>query len=200
MSNQFIILPEHSGDISIPDNQHVVITESELLTELNIEISIGAHASVIYLLQNNNQQTSSRVIRFKLQGSYAQATCSGALLLQGIQQYSLSIVQLHEADHTTSVVDLKMVVDGNAQCVYNGMITIKESGTKSVASQSHKALVVSPTASVISQPKLEVLTHDVVCNHGSAISYVNPEHMHYLMSRGISELCAKKLIVTGFLV
>jgi Fe-S cluster assembly protein SufD len=194
------MLPGHSGSISIPDSQHVIITESEFLIELNVEIIVGAYASVTYLLQNNNQPISSRVITFRLTGSYAQVTCSGAMVLQGAQQYNLSISQLHEADHTASSVDLKMVVDGTAQCTYNGMITITESGTKSVASQSHKALVISSTGTVTSEPKLEVLTHDVVCNHGSAIAYVNPEHMHYLMSRGISELCARKLIVTGFLV
>ena len=113
--------------------------------------------------------------------------------------YQVAINQIHKAPKTCSSVVLKMVVKDRAHCAYKGRIFIDEQGSKTEASQHHKALVLSPKASVTSEPTLEVLTHDVVCNHGSAIAYLNQEHLEYLMSRGISDQHAERLIVDSFL-
>ncbi len=199
ISSVITLSPATSGLIVIPAYQHVTIQEEDTITNLVVEIIIEAHASVTYVLQKNNQETSSRHITFVLKGAYAQVLCSGSLCARNAEKYDLTILQLHCASHTKSSVALKMVVDDAALCLYRGTIVIEPSATKSVAEQQHKALVLSEHGKVTSEPQLEVLTNDVICNHGSAISYVNPEQMHYLMSRGLSESVAKNCIVNGFL-
>jgi len=197
-THSYIVLDGVSS-ITIPKNSNVVMYESDCINNAQVTITIAEYASVEYVLQKNIQEVSTRTITFILLGVHARVVCKGTLLLKNQQRYDLTINQCHESAYTTSSIEIKMVLDNASQASYAGKICIKEKATKSIASQIHKALVVSTAASVRSEPNLEVLTHDVVCNHGSAISYITPDHLHYLMSRGILHNKAEELIIAGFL-
>ena len=200
MNIQRIILNDHdSGRLIIPDYQQVIIEESEDLIALTLEIIVGAYASVTYTLQSKNHLISQRNITFTLVGDHGAVECTSKGFYGTNQRYALTINQVHQGAHTTSSVSLQMVVNEAAHCSYSGMITIGKFATKSVASQSHKTIVLSSFAHVTSEPRLEVLTNDVQCNYGSAISYLNLQELHYLMSRGLTEDSAKQLIIDGFL-
>jgi Fe-S cluster assembly protein SufD len=45
---------------------------------------------------------------------------------------------------------------------------------------------------------LEILNNDVRCTHGATIAPVDPEHLFYLQSRGISRAVAERMVVQGF--
>ena len=47
-------------------------------------------------------------------------------------------------------------------------------------------------------PMLEIHNDDVKCSHATTITDVNDEQLHYLMSRGIDQQQARKLIIEGF--
>ena len=49
-------------------------------------------------------------------------------------------------------------------------------------------------------PELEVLANEVSAAHGAASAPINPEQMHYLMSRGLSKEEATSMMVEGFLI
>ncbi|HIF90639.1 MAG TPA: SufD family Fe-S cluster assembly protein, partial [Candidatus Poseidoniales archaeon] len=61
-------------------------------------------------------------------------------------------------------------------------------------------LLLSDKARADSIPELEVLADEVKAAHGAASAPVNPQQVHYLMSRGLSPQQAEALIVEGFLI
>ena len=50
-----------------------------------------------------------------------------------------------------------------------------------------------------SKPELEIYADDVKCSHGSTSGNLDEDAIFYLMSRGLSEFEAKKLLIKGFL-
>jgi Fe-S cluster assembly protein SufD len=60
-------------------------------------------------------------------------------------------------------------------------------------------LLLSDDAEANSMPGLEILADNVKCSHGATSGQVDEEEMFYLLSRGIPQKVAKRLIVTGFL-
>ena len=49
------------------------------------------------------------------------------------------------------------------------------------------------------KPELEIYADDVKCSHGSTSGSIDENSIYYLMTRGISEIDAKKLLIKGFL-
>lgn len=137
---------------------------------------------------------------FILVGSHACVTLGGRTMLMGTSKQVITVEQIHHAPDTTSATEIYTVLDDASFLDYQGTITIEKTAVRSKAFQTQKNLVISSQAQVISIPNLQVLTHDVQCGHGSAVSHVNDDHLFYLQSRGLSHEVAKKLIVQGFLL
>ncbi len=66
------------------------------------------------------------------------------------------------------------------------------------AFETNRNLVLSEGASAHSVPNLEILSDDVICGHGSTVGPLEGEPLYYLMSRGLSEARAARLLVHGF--
>jgi hypothetical protein len=70
--------------------------------------------------------------------------------------------------------------------------------TKTDAYQENRNLLLSRKAHANSIPGLEILANDVRCTHGSTVGQVDREQLFYLMSRGLPENEAERMIVGGF--
>ena len=81
----------------------------------------------------------------------------------------------------------------NASSVFNGIGYIKHGGTKSIANQESRVLMLSEHARGDANPILLIDEDDVEAGH------VDPEQLYYLMSRGISQKEAERLVIHGFL-
>jgi Fe-S cluster assembly protein SufD len=62
----------------------------------------------------------------------------------------------------------------------------------------NKNLLLSDTAQIDTQPKLEIFADDVKCTHGAAVGRLDQAALFYLNSRGLGELEARELLVHGF--
>jgi Fe-S cluster assembly protein SufD len=49
-------------------------------------------------------------------------------------------------------------------------------------------------------PELEILNEDVRCSHGATLGPIDPLSIFYLLSRGIDEAEAVRMIVSGFVI
>ncbi|HBA90405.1 MAG TPA: Fe-S cluster assembly protein SufD, partial [Anaerolineaceae bacterium] len=64
--------------------------------------------------------------------------------------------------------------------------------------QANRNLVLSREARADSIPGLEILADDVRCTHGATVGKIDPEQVFYLRARGIPQVEAERLIVSGF--
>lgn len=113
-------------------------------------------------------------------------------------QFDLGVTAEHCAPHTISNLAAKGVLAGTAQAVYRGLVRVAREAHGSDGYQRCDTLLLSPTAEVDPVPNLEINTDDVRCTHGVTVSSVNPEHLFYLQSRGVSPATARQLLVEGF--
>lgn len=175
-----------------------VIYHTGHVQELSFTVTLAAQA---FFEQNfSSKHAEKRKQLFLLSGKDAQVTVSGSYLLSGHAFATFEVMQLHKAPNTVSAVMLKAVLDDKAKFEYRGTITIEPEAQGSKAHQTNKNLIVSSHAQALSIPVLEALADDVQCGHGSAVSYVQEDHLFYLASHGIAQEQAKKMIIQGFLI
>lgn len=91
------------------------------------------------------------------------------------------------------------ILDDESTSIFSGMILVAEGAHDTSAYQSNRNLILSPRAEANSIPGLEILADRVQCSHGSATSSISPEEIFYLLSRGIPEQTARRMIAQGFL-
>ena len=105
----------------------------------------------------------------------------------------------HDAPHTTSSLHIHSACDDESHSISTGLLKIAKQAHHCDAAQVFKNLLLSPKARAEAIPELEVLADEVAAAHGAASAPVDPDQLHYLMSRGLDEETAVALIIEGFM-
>lgn len=122
----------------------------------------------------------------------------GVVLGAGSERYSFNTIQDHIAPDTGSTINFRVALKDSASSAYLGTIRVSKEAQRTDSYQSNKNLLLGSNAHADSIPKLEILADDVKCSHGATVGPADKEQIFYLMSRGLSNLEAEELIVTGF--
>ena len=131
-------------------------------------------------------------------GPGATAELKGIYFASGEQFFDFHTLQDHQVGNTTSDLLFKGALQDVARTVYAGLIRIEKGAARSDAYQANRNLVLSDKAKATSIPMLEIDNNDVRCTHGATVGPVDPNHLFYLQSRGISERTAKRMLIQGF--
>ena len=105
----------------------------------------------------------------------------------------------HNSPHCESYQKIKNVLNDNSKGVYQGKIFVKDVAQKTNAYQISRAMLLDDHAEFNAKPELEIYADDVRCSHGSTSGSIDEDSIHYLMTRGIPEKDAVKLLIKGFL-
>src|SRR5437899_1548100 len=118
----------------------------------------------------------------------------------GERAFDFRTLQDHLAPHTTSDLLFKGALQDSAKSVYVGVVRVEEEARGSSSNQANRNLLLSEKAKATSEPILEILNNDILrCSHGATVGPVDPEHLFYLVSRGIPRAVAERMLVQGFL-
>lgn len=171
------------------DTTHYLLQNAFLAehTELtNLIVAIGGKASKVDMLVDLNGYSSNTSIY-------------GIVLGDENQKFDHHTRVEHNAPMTKSILNFRVALKDKARSAYTGNLKIDDKAIKSDASQENRNLLLSPYARAESIPELEISTNDVVrCNHGVTVGQVDKEQIFYLMSRGLSEKEAERIIIEGF--
>jgi Fe-S cluster assembly protein SufD len=174
------------------------LSEDDKRSEISYSFVINESANLEYFLIISGAQSRKIILEFILQGAHAQATIKGAYRLCDAAEISIETRQIHDAQHTTSSLQINGLLDDHARLNYNGLIHISKSAQRSCAVQENKTLLFSEHARAISVPSLQVLADKVSCAHGSAIGKLDQDLLHFLQLRGMELAAAKELLIEGF--
>jgi Fe-S cluster assembly protein SufD len=134
----------------------------------------------------------------RLLGKGSHIEVKGAAYGSADQHFDFWLNAIHSVENTSSSLDFWFVMNDRARAVFNGLLDIKKTGIQTNAYQKSRSLLLSSKATVHAIPKLLIATDQVQCSHGASVSTLNPEQVHYLQSRGISQSEAERMIVRGF--
>jgi hypothetical protein len=105
----------------------------------------------------------------------------------------------HDVAHTDSSLHVHAACDDQSHAIATGLLSIAENANHCDAGQVFKNLLLSEKARAEAIPELEVLADEVAAAHGAASAPVDPNQLHYLMSRGLDEESAVALLIEGFM-
>ena len=225
--NHVIIATEESAEVTYVEN-YLSIASGEG-NQLNIvsEVSAGANSkitygSVDYLdkgftghiirrgvteadatinwalgLMNEGSQIIDNTTN--LIGDRSESELKSVVVGTGSQKINLTSKIVQYGKETNGYILKHGVMLEGAQTVFNGIGYIKHGGTKSIANQESRVLMLSEKARGDANPILLIDEDDVEAGHAASVGRVDPEQLYYLMSRGISEEEATEMIVMGFI-
>jgi len=116
----------------------------------------------------------------------------------GTQRFDTVSNITHIGPNTSGHAVSKGVVKDRARSVFKGMIRIEENAKNSRAYLAEHGMILGKDALANAIPGLEIKTNDVKATHSASVAQINDQEVFYLMSRGLSEDEAKKLIIVGF--
>ena len=111
-----------------------------------------------------------------------------------------SIVDVHHiGQESTSRVDIRSIVDDKSHSSFIGNITVDKEAVDTDAQLVNKNLLLSNTATAITEPQLDINTKEITCSHGCTVSNVDKEQLYFLESRGIETNMAEETLKQCFL-
>jgi Fe-S cluster assembly protein SufD len=158
----------------------------------------GRDSTTNWLTVTLGGQLSRAEVQAVLNGQGASAEMLGIFFGEGRQHLDHHTMQIHNVPNTTSDLLFKGTLNDTARSVFSGLIQVAPGAQKTDAYQLNRNLLLSDKARADSIPNLEIQANDVRCTHGASVGPVNPEHLFYLMARGLSRADATRMIVEGF--
>jgi Fe-S cluster assembly protein SufD len=114
-----------------------------------------------------------------------------------IQNFTTQVV--HYGKNSEGFILKHGVMKDKASSIFNGIGKIEHGATKSNAQQESRVLMLSEGARGDANPILLIEEDDVMAGHAASVGRVDPIQLYYIMSRGISQTEAERLIIHGFL-
>ncbi len=123
----------------------------------------------------------------------------GVYFGDGDQHIDHRSIQDHVGSRSSSDLLYKGAMRDRSNAINTGTVIIEQGAHRCDAYQTNRNILLSETARAHSVPNLEILTNDPTrCGHAASVGPVGEDELFYLMSRGISEAEAERLIVRGF--
>ncbi len=105
---------------------------------------------------------------------------------------------IHGAPHTTSTIISKSISKGGGRTSYRGLVKVYPGCDDVVSNVRCDALMIDEHSRSDTYPTMEIDADRVTIGHEATVGKLGEEQLFYLMSRGLPEVEAAKLIVNGF--
>ena len=106
---------------------------------------------------------------------------------------------VHGAPHTTSNIVSKSISKDGGRAGYRGLIKVYKGAEHSKSTVRCDALLLDEQSRSDTYPYMEIDEDNVSIGHEATVSKIGDEQLFYLMSRGLSEVDAQSMIVSGFI-
>jgi len=166
----------------------------------SVQRTLAEHDATLDTLNVGLGASVTRVdLNAKLLGPGATSDMLGLYFGDDRQHFDFNTSQDHVVPNTGSDLLYKGALDGKSRAVFRGIIRVYPGAQRTDAYQTNRNLLLSPGARADSLPNLEIEADDVKCSHGATVGQLDEEAKFYVMSRGLTEVQAERLVVLGFL-
>lgn len=188
-------------NLNVKENSNVVITSLiNLNNEFNININLDSSSSLEIYLGDISINDSKININSSLNGENSSININVASFagLDSLKKYSINTI--HEVKFSNSKIKFNGVSKDNGSIKVDSISHIKESASKSNASQDIRITLIDKNSKGKGYPILKIDNNDIKANHGCAIGNIKEADLYYILSRGINKEDAKRLITLGYLL
>ena len=167
---------------------------------LNTKRAVVDENGVIEWVNGNTGSTSTMLYPTSvLVGKGARSEYLGVAFAGKGQNQDTGTKVYHLAPNTTSIIQSKSISTEGGITTYRGLVKVAKKAKHSKVSVECDALMTDSLSSSNTIPYIQVENDDVDLAHEATVGSISDETIFYLMSRGVSEADAKKMIVSGFI-
>ena len=105
----------------------------------------------------------------------------------------------HLAPNTSSTIKAKSISKDGGITTYRGLLRINKGATNSKSNVQCDALMMDNISKSNTIPNIEVNEDTATIGHEATVGKISGDQIFYLMSRGLTQEEATKLIVSGFI-
>ncbi len=131
-------------------------------------------------------------------GEHAETYIYGLGVLTGKQQVNVRTRVKHSVPNGKSNQLLKFAVKDEAKGAFVGELIVAPHAQHTEAMQTNRNVLLSPLATMHTQPQLEIYADDVKCSHGATTGQIDESALFYMQQRGIAPDVARQLLLTAF--
>lgn len=166
---------------------------------VNRQGHVGRNGKLEWALgQMNDGNTLSENVT-ELVGDGSVVDTKAVSIGRGKQKQSFVNNIIHYGLNSESMMLIHGVQKESANSIFNGITKIEHGAKKSNGGQTQRVLMLSDQARGDANPILLIDEDDVEAGHAASVGRIDPVQLYYLMSRGISEKEAERLVIHGFL-
>lgn len=176
-----IIKIQRMNDKSYSFDSNVAIVEGD--GEVNwISAEIGSHVSAANYAS-------------LLEGMASQSNLHSIYIGDGERKMDLEYNMIHKAPRSVSYIETKGVLKDKTTKVFRGNLDFRRGSKHAKGVEEEFVILLDPTVKSDSIPALLAKEDDVEGDHAVTAGQLDESKLFYLMSRGLDEQAAKKLIV-----
>ncbi|MCO4328477.1 Fe-S cluster assembly protein SufD [Staphylococcus hyicus] len=225
--NHVILVTEESAEVTYVENYLSTVSGDGCQVNIISEVIAGANSKIAYgsvdfldkgftghimrrgttaadatinwslgLMNEGNQIIDNTT---NLIGDRSTSDLKSVVVGRGEQTINLTSRIVQYGKETDGHILKHGVMKEKASSIFNGIGYIKHGGSGSSANQESRVLMLSENARGDANPILLIDEDDVEAGHAASVGRVDPEQLYYLMSRGISQHEAERLVIHGFL-
>jgi Fe-S cluster assembly protein SufD len=207
------VVLEHTGSVTLADNVEVSVADGAKLTLVtvagwaadsvqaqHVKFRLGRDATVTHVQVSLGGDLVRQYVSVEYAGRGGDAELHGLYFADAHQHLEHRMLVDHAVPDCRSYVAYRGALQGQgAHTVWVGDVLIRAEATGTNTYEINRNLVLTDGARADSIPNLEIETGEVVgAGHASATGRFDDEQLFYLMSRGVPEAQARKLVVRGF--
>lgn len=207
------VVVNHAGSARLNETIEISVGEGAHLTFVTVQdweedaahtsshrISVGRDATVKHIVVSLGGDIVRVTTSLDYRGEGGNVNLLGAYFVDAGQHIENRLLVDHNVANATSNVTYKGALQGEgAHSVWIGDVLIRPEAEGTDTYELNRNLVLTTGARADSVPNLEIETGEIEgAGHASATGRFDDEQLFYLMSRGIHEQDARRLVVRGF--
>jgi FeS assembly protein SufD len=192
----------HSGvtRVHVEDGAELTLIKVQLLSDGDRHVdhvvaAVDAGAKVQVLLVELGSQESITNCRIDLNGEGAQGLLDSIYLGDQARRIDINYRITHSEKDTISSIHSRGVLAGQCEKVFRGTIDFVSGCSGAKGSEAEHTVLLGPDIRNISTPLLLCGEDDVEGAHAVSTGKIDEDILFYLMTRGLSEVEAKKVVV-----
>ena len=197
------IIINHCIEGTVQDNANLTLltqyntgTESIILSDQLFDLNTESKFSTYQY--NKNTKISRHHTQIDFKGENAEGLINGLNLLEGTAEVHNHTKVIHHEESCFCHQLFKNILTEKANAEFNGLVYVHKDAQETDSNQANHNLILSDQARALSRPQLEIFADNVKCSHGATTGQIDPEKIHYLVSRGIPKPEARTILTEGF--
>lgn len=184
-------------NINVDENVMIKIFEYADSQSLNINnIYNQKKCSNLLLFKFYNNKEVKEEITFNLNGEYSKVDYHFSNICSNLEKYH--IVINHNASNTESLINNKSITIDESDLSFT-IDSILPKGNKECNLDQQTRIITLDDSNAKIEPNMFIEENDVSAKHGSVIGKFREEELFYLLTRGIPEQEAIKLLIKGYI-